>query len=154
VLPASFLPERLIPRVQRKLHAFGDLCFRRRSGPVQFSDRGRPSVLFFEDSPRRVHVVFNDETVADSRSVKLLHETGRTPVYYFPEADVRQDLLRPSGEAIHANRSAFAGLASRSRALAKRRRTRTTSTPVLHLGESSRPSAGRISVQASCGPGA
>ena len=42
--------------------------------------------------------MFNGHNVADSQRVKLLHETGRTPVYYFPEADVREDLLRPSGQ--------------------------------------------------------
>ncbi|MDQ4130093.1 MAG: hypothetical protein M3133_03745 [Actinomycetota bacterium] len=36
--------------------------------------------LYFEDSPRRVRVLFNGEVVADSRQVKLLHETGYLPV--------------------------------------------------------------------------
>ena len=52
-------------------------------------------MLYLEDSPRRVRVVFGGETVADSRSVKFLHETGHLPVYYFPEEDVRMDLLEP-----------------------------------------------------------
>ena len=41
----------------------------------------RDHVLFFEDSPRRVRVVFGGETVADSRRVKLMHEAGLLPVY-------------------------------------------------------------------------
>jgi hypothetical protein len=45
----------------------------------------RDHVLFFEDSPRRVRVMFGGETVADSRRVKLMHEQGHLPVYYFPE---------------------------------------------------------------------
>jgi hypothetical protein len=49
----------------------------------------QPHTLYLEDSPRRVRVMFNGETVADSRRVKLLHETGHLPVYYFPEEDVR-----------------------------------------------------------------
>jgi uncharacterized protein (DUF427 family) len=53
----------------------------------------RKHVLYFEDSPRRVRVVFGGETVADSRRVKLMHEAGHLPVYYFPEEDVRMDLL-------------------------------------------------------------
>lgn len=53
-------------------------------------------VLYFEDSPRRVRVVFRGITVADSRRVKLLHESGAPAVYYFPQDDVRNDLLRPS----------------------------------------------------------
>ena len=61
----------------------------------------QPHTLYLEDSPRRVRVVFNGETVADSRRVKLLHETGHLPVYYFPEEDVRVDLLEESDRATH-----------------------------------------------------
>jgi hypothetical protein len=57
--------------------------------------------LYLEDSPRRVRVVFGGETVADSRRVKLLHETGHLPVYYFPEEDVRMDLLEPTDHTTH-----------------------------------------------------
>ena len=67
-------------------------------------------VLYFEDSPRRVRAVFGGVTVADSRRAKLLHETGQTPVYYFPEADVRRDLLRPSNRA---DRTPHRGVESR-----------------------------------------
>lgn len=66
--------------------------------------------LYFEDSPWRVRLVLNGHIVVDSRRVKLLHETGRTPVYYFPEADVRQELLRPSGPG---NRSPQKGVEAR-----------------------------------------
>lgn len=61
----------------------------------------RAHTLFFEDSPRRVRVVFGGETVADSRRVKLLHETGLLPVYYFPQEDVRMDLLEATDHATH-----------------------------------------------------
>ena len=57
--------------------------------------------LYFEDSPKRVRAVFNGETVADSRSVKLMHETGHLPVYYFPEEDLRHDLLEPTDHTTH-----------------------------------------------------
>jgi uncharacterized protein (DUF427 family) len=57
--------------------------------------------LYFEDCPKRVRAVFNGETVADSRRVKLLHETGHLPVYYFPEEDINQDLLEPSDHLTH-----------------------------------------------------
>ena len=69
------------------------------AGQFNFNVAAPERVLYFEDSPRRVRVVFGSETIADSRRVKLLHETGRTPVYYFPVADVRRDLLRASGQA-------------------------------------------------------
>jgi len=38
----------------------------------------------WEDSRRRVRVVFADVTVADSEHVMLLLEFGRLPVFYFP----------------------------------------------------------------------
>lgn len=68
------------------------------TGQFNFALGAPEHVLYFEESPRRVRVLFNGHTVADSRRVKLLHETGRTPVYYFPESDVRKDLLRRSGD--------------------------------------------------------
>ena len=53
-------------------------------------------LIWFEDSPRRIRAVFAGETVVDSTHAKLLHEHGHLPVYYFPEEDVRMDLLEPS----------------------------------------------------------
>jgi uncharacterized protein (DUF427 family) len=61
----------------------------------------RDHMLYFEDSPRRVRVVFNGETVADSRRVKLMHEAGLLPVYYFPIEDVRMELLEASDHTTH-----------------------------------------------------
>jgi uncharacterized protein (DUF427 family) len=69
----------------------------------------RPHTLYLEDSPRRVRVVLGGETVADSKRAKLLHETGHLPVYYFPEADVRVDLLE---ESDHTTYCPFKGDAS------------------------------------------
>src|SRR3712207_912723 len=66
-------------------------------------------VLYFEDSPRWVRVTLGGETIADSKRVKLLHETGHLPVYYFPEADVRMDLLE---ESDHTTQCPFKGVAS------------------------------------------
>lgn len=54
---------------------------------------GPGSVLYLERSPRRIRAVVAGETVVDSRDARLLHESGRLPVYYFPEGDVRTDLL-------------------------------------------------------------
>jgi uncharacterized protein (DUF427 family) len=45
----------------------------------------QPHTLYFEDSPRRVRVTFNGETIADSKRVKLLHETGHCPSTTFPK---------------------------------------------------------------------
>ena len=69
----------------------------------------QPHTLYFEDSPRRVRVMFNGETIVDSRRVKLLHETGHLPVYYFPEEDLRHDLLE---ESEHTTYCPFKGDAS------------------------------------------
>lgn len=44
-------------------------------------------------SPRRVHVHFDGIRVADSERTMLLRQHGFLPVYYFPEDDVRTDLL-------------------------------------------------------------
>jgi len=49
-----------------------------------------------EPFPRRVRVMFNGETIADSQRAVVLRETGLPPVYYFPPEDVRQDLLEPT----------------------------------------------------------
>jgi uncharacterized protein (DUF427 family) len=52
-----------------------------------------PGLIYFEDSPRRMRAIFNGETIVDSRHAKLLHEHGHLPIYYFPEDEVRMDLL-------------------------------------------------------------
>ncbi len=69
----------------------------------------RAHTLYFEDSPRRVRVVLGSETVADTKRAKLLHETGHLPVYYFPEEDIRMDLLE---ESEHTTSCPFKGDAS------------------------------------------
>jgi len=57
----------------------------------------RPShIAYLEPSPRRVRVTLAGQTIADTRRAALLYETGYLPAYYFPEADVRTDLLEPS----------------------------------------------------------
>lgn len=60
-------------------------------------------------SPKRVRVVFAGEMLADSRAVRLLRESGRAPVYYFPREDVRRDLLVSTG---HVTRCPHKGKAS------------------------------------------
>src|SRR5438477_2057220 len=47
----------------------------------------------WEDSNRRVRVIFGGVTIADSKHVMLLHEYGHLPVFYFPVQDVREDVL-------------------------------------------------------------
>src|SRR3954453_5176895 len=74
------------------------------SGPFGERPRGRfdvevPSrVLFIEDVWPWIRCVCGGETVVDSGAAKLLHETGRLPVYHFPAEEGRTDLLHETGE--------------------------------------------------------
>ena len=61
----------------------------------------KPHTLYFEDSPRRVRVAFNGEIIADSKRAKLMHETSLLPIYYFPQVDVRNELLEESAHTTH-----------------------------------------------------
>lgn len=58
---------------------------------------------------KRVRVVVNGKTVADTLRAWLLLERGKRPAYYFPREDVRGDLLEPSP---HRSRSTQIGEAS------------------------------------------
>lgn len=72
--------------------------------PGTFNYAARPErghLLYWEDCPKRVRAIFAGETVADSRHVKILHETALLPVYYFPEEDLRQDLLEDTDHTTH-----------------------------------------------------
>jgi uncharacterized protein (DUF427 family) len=54
-----------------------------------------------EPSPRWVRVKFGGETVVDSKHAVLLRETRHTPVYYFPQSDVRMDRMRRTDLGTH-----------------------------------------------------
>jgi uncharacterized protein (DUF427 family) len=58
-------------------------------------------LIYFEDFPRRVRAELAGETVVDSRNAKLLHEHGILPVLYFPQDEVRMDLLEPTDKTTH-----------------------------------------------------
>jgi uncharacterized protein (DUF427 family) len=58
-------------------------------------NRGRVRI---EDGQKRVRVYVGGELIADSRNVKLVWEKPYFPVYYFPEDDVRMELLTPAGD--------------------------------------------------------
>ncbi len=59
------------------------------------------SVLFWDPVPQRIRALFGGETVVDSTKAKLLHETGHLPIYYFPDEDVRFDLLESTEKRTH-----------------------------------------------------
>lgn len=71
------------------------------AGVFNFTRSGPAHVLFLDPSPKRVRAVFGEETVADSREAKLLHETGSSPVWYLPLDDVRLDLMVPTDHHTH-----------------------------------------------------
>src|SRR5919199_562383 len=59
------------------------------------ADRPRlQSSVHIETSPRWVRALFAGQSIADSKRALLVLEPRRLPVYYFPFADVRMDLLR------------------------------------------------------------
>jgi uncharacterized protein (DUF427 family) len=66
------------------------------AGRFNFEVSREAGIIYFEDSPRRIRATFAGETIVDSLHAKLLHEQGHLPIYYFPEADVRLDLLEPT----------------------------------------------------------
>ena len=48
-----------------------------------------------------VKVYFGDEVVANSRRTLMVFD-NRSPVYYFPERDVRMELLTPTTHSTHS----------------------------------------------------
>jgi uncharacterized protein (DUF427 family) len=56
------------------------------------------ALLFWDPVPYRVRALLGRKTVVDSRRVHMLHETGHLPVWYFPEDDLRHELLEPSAK--------------------------------------------------------
>lgn len=75
---------------------------------ANYQIQGPAHRIFVEDSPKRVRVEVAGETLADTERAKLLHETGLLPVYYFPRADVRFELLSPSART---SRCPYKGIA-------------------------------------------
>jgi len=65
--------------------------------------------VHFEPCPRRLRVVQGGVTIADSIRAKYLFETDHVPVYYFPRADVRMDLLTPTEQRTYCPYKGNAG---------------------------------------------
>jgi uncharacterized protein (DUF427 family) len=66
------------------------------AGQFNFDPPQPGLALYLEPTPKRVRVEVGGETVADSRHVMMLLESGLQPTYYFPPEDVRRELLEPS----------------------------------------------------------
>ncbi|MEC4894296.1 MAG: DUF427 domain-containing protein [Oscillatoria sp. PMC 1051.18] len=58
-------------------------------------DYPRPPLL--EPSPKRIRVVFNDVTIADSQNAQRVLETSHPPVYYIPPEDIKMEYLQRTG---------------------------------------------------------
>lgn len=65
----------------------------------QQTERGR---VRLEPSAKRVRVYFGGQVIADTTHPMLVWEIPYFPAYYFPVADVRTELLTPSGNTSHS----------------------------------------------------
>lgn len=57
--------------------------------------------IHVSESPRHVRVIFNGETIADSKHAKLVREADVLPIYYFPPTDLCTDGFRRSQHRTH-----------------------------------------------------
>jgi len=62
-----------------------------------------------ESSSRKITVLFNDTTIAETRRAVRVLETSHPPVYYIPSGDVQQKFLSLSG---HRSYCEFKGMAT------------------------------------------
>ena len=66
------------------------------AGAFNFEPPPPGRAVYMEPCPKWVRVLVGDETIADSRRVLMVSESGLQPVYYFPPEDVRSDVLEPT----------------------------------------------------------
>jgi uncharacterized protein (DUF427 family) len=62
-------------------------------GPGQESVWDYPRPPRVEATPKRIRVVFNGETIADTTRARRVLETSHPPVYYIPLEDIRAGVL-------------------------------------------------------------
>jgi uncharacterized protein (DUF427 family) len=55
----------------------------------------------YQPAGRRIRVVFNGETVADSENAIALQEEDYPVAYYLPQSDVRMDLAKRTDHSSH-----------------------------------------------------
>ena len=72
-----------------------------RAAPARDAHAAAEYRIGLEPGPRRVRVVFGDETIADSVRAIVMIEPRHRPVTYFPRADVRMDLMRRTDHGSH-----------------------------------------------------
>jgi uncharacterized protein (DUF427 family) len=71
------------------------------AGTFNFEPPPPGRALYLEPSPKRIRVVVEGETIADSRRAMLLQESGAQPTYYLPPDDVRAEVLEPTDTHTH-----------------------------------------------------
>lgn len=64
-------------------------------GPGQESVWDYPRPPRLEQTSKRIEIVFNGQTIADSRAAYRVLETSHPPVYYIPPADIVMACLIP-----------------------------------------------------------
>lgn len=69
---------------------------RQAAGRFNFERKGPAHVILWDPHPRRIRLIVADKIIADTTRAYLLHETGILPVAYFPEGDVRAEVLERS----------------------------------------------------------
>jgi uncharacterized protein (DUF427 family) len=75
-------------------------------GAANYAVDGPAQRILLTPTAKRIRLLVGDgtggqETVLDTTSAVILHETALLPRYYVPWTDVRDDLLLPSGTATH-----------------------------------------------------
>jgi uncharacterized protein (DUF427 family) len=65
-------------------------------GPGQESVWDYPRPPRVEESAKRLRVIFNGVTIAETRRAKRVLETSSPPVYYIPPEDIRMECLAPT----------------------------------------------------------
>jgi len=58
-------------------------------------------VAVMQPIQKRIRVALAGKIIADSTSVLIMHETNHLPVYYFPFADVRMDLMKKTDHSTY-----------------------------------------------------
>jgi len=70
------------------------------SGPSALAETPDYEITF-EAEPKRMHVVFNGQTIADSTRTLMLFETRHADIHYYPRANVNMDFLRRTDHHTH-----------------------------------------------------
>ncbi|MGB3656105.1 MAG: DUF427 domain-containing protein, partial [Rivularia sp. (in: cyanobacteria)] len=60
-------------------------------------DYPRPAVL--QDTDKHIQIIFNGETIADTKQAKRVLETSHPPNYYIPPEDIKMEYLIPTPQS-------------------------------------------------------